>query len=318
MHTHSIERWQHSHAFLGERHERHERRTWIVVAITAAMMVGEIIGGHAFGSLALVADGWHMSTHAAALGIAGLAYLFARRHKEDARFTLGTGKFGDLAAFASAIILGMIAFAIAYEAILRLRAPVAIDFPEAIAIATLGLAVNLVSAWLLRDDHSHHHTHADHHREHADHNHHDHSHHRTDLNLRAAYVHVLADALTSVLAIAGLTAAWSLNWLWIDPAVALVGTVVILSWSFGLVRSAGSVLLDAVPDANLAGLIRKRIEIGGDKVSDLHLWQVGPGHAAVIVSVVSDAPQPPSAYKQRLDNIDGLSHVTVEVHPCEG
>jgi cation diffusion facilitator family transporter len=210
MHTHSTERWQHSHAFLGERHERHERRTWIVVALTAVMMVGEIVGGHAFGSLALVADGWHMSTHAAALGIAGLAYLFARRHKEDARFTLGTGKFGDLAAFASAIILGMIALAI--EAITRLQAPVSIAFPEAIAIATLGLAVNLVSAWLLRDDHdhAHHHEHADHRHEPAGHHHH---HVGADLNLRAAYVHVLADALTSVLAIAGLIAAWSLNWL---------------------------------------------------------------------------------------------------------
>lgn len=312
MHTHSIERWQHSHAFLGERHERHERRTWIVVALTAAMMVGEIAGGHVFGSLALVADGWHMATHAAALGIAGIAYLFARRHKEDARFSLGTGKFGDLAAFASAIILGMIALTIAYEAIARMRAPVPIDFPEAIAIATLGLAVNLASAWLLRDDRTDHHPHADHHHGAG------HHHHGADLNLRAAYVHVLADALTSVLAIAGLIAAWSLNWLWIDPAVALVGAGVILSWSFGLVRSAGAVLLDAVPDAHLAGLIRKRIEIGGDKVSDLHLWQVGPGHAAVIVSVVADEPQAPSVYKQRLDNIDGLSHVTVEVHPCEG
>jgi cation diffusion facilitator family transporter len=320
MHTHSMERWQHDHAFLGDRHDRHERRTWAVVALTAAMMVAEIIGGHAFGSMALVADGWHMSTHAAALGIAGLAYLFARRHKQDARFSLGTGKFGDLAAFASAIILGMIAVAIAYESVLRLRAPTPIDFPEAIAIAVIGLAVNLASAWLLRGEHGHGHAHGhahghDHGHAHADHHHHKHG---ADLNLRAAYVHVLADALTSVLAIVGLIAAWSLGWLWIDAAVALVGTVVILSWSIGLIRSAGAVLLDAVPDAKLAGLVRERMEIGGDKVSDLHLWQVGPGHAAVIVSVVSDAPQAPSVYKQRLRDVGGLSHVTVEVHRCEG
>ena len=318
MHTHSMERWQHSHTFLGERHDRHERRTWAVVALTAAMMVAEIIGGHVFGSMALVADGWHMSTHAAALGIAGIAYLFARRHKEDARFSLGTGKFGDLAAFSSAIILGMIAVAIAYESILRLRVPAPIDFPEAVAIATVGLIVNLASAWLLRGDHDHGHHHGHSHgHDHANADHH-HHHHGTDLNLRAAYVHVLADALTSLLAIAGLTAAWSLNWLWIDPAVALVGTVVILSWSIGLVRSSGSVLLDAVPDAKLAGLVRERIEVGGDKVSDLHLWQVGPGHAAVIVSVVSDDPQAPSVYKERLRGVSGLSHVTVEVHRCEG
>jgi cation diffusion facilitator family transporter len=316
MHSHTVSRWQHSHAFLGEGHQHHERRVWLVVGLTVAMMVGEIVGGAIFGSMALVADGWHMATHAAALGIAGLAYLFARRHLHDARFSLGTGKFGDLAAFASAIILGMIAFAIAYESIQRLMHPVAIRFTEAIAIAVLGLAVNLASAWLLRADHDHDHHHA---HEHSDHHGHEHSqHHHHDHNLRAAYVHVLADALTSVLAIGGLTAALLFGWPWIDPAVALVGTGVILSWSVGLIRSSGAILVDSIPDPKLAELIRQRIEVDGDKVADLHLWQVGPGHTAVIVAVVCDKPQSPSFYKQRLDDIPGLSHVTIEVHPCEG
>ena len=197
-----------------------------------------------------------------------------------------------------------------------------IRFAEAIPIAVLGLAVNLASAWLLRDGDHHHHGH-DH--GHGDGHHHEHDHadghphdHGADHNLRAAYVHVLADALTSMLAIAGLTAAWLLGWLWIDAVVALAGTLVILSWAAGLVRSAGAVLLDAVPDAMLAHLVRERIEVGGDRVSDLHIWQVGPGHAALMVSVVADAPQPPAVYKQRLRGVPGLSHVTVEVQPCDG
>jgi cation diffusion facilitator family transporter len=244
-----------------------------------------------------------MSTHASALAIAGFAYLFARRHVDDPRFSLGTGKFGDLAAFTSAIILAMIAFFVGYESILRLLHPVVIRFDEAIFIAGLGLGVNLVSAWLLRDDHHHEHS------EHSPH-HHDH-------NLKAAYVHVLADAITSILAITGLLAARSFGWVWIDPVVALVGMGVILSWAFGLVQTSGAALLDKVPDQRLISEIRKRIEIDGDKVSDLHLWRLGPGHLAVIVAIVSDAPQTPSAYKQRLGEIEGLSHVTIEVHRCE-
>ena len=312
MHTHSIAPWAHTHAFLGEHHDRHERRTWMVVTITAAMMVGEIVGGTMFGSLALVADGWHMATHVAALSIAGLAYLFARRHAQDARFSLGTGKFGDLAAFGSAIMLAMIALAIGYEAILRLTHPVVIHFEEAIAIAVLGLGVNLASAWLLRGDHDHDHDH-DHGHDHG-HDHPGHGHH--DANLRAAYVHVLADALTSVLAICGLFAAWTFRWTWIDPVVALVGMIVIGSWALGLIRSTGAVLLDTIPDARLATAIRERIEIGGDRLADLHVWRVGPAHTAVIASVVSDVPQAPSEYKRRLDDLRGLSHVTVEVNAC--
>jgi len=303
MHSHSTAPWQHTHAFLGDSHDHHARRTWLVVLLTAVMMVGEIVGGSIFGSMALVADGWHMSTHASALAIAGFAYLFARRHVDDPRFSLGTGKFGDLAAFTSAIILAMIAVFVGYESILRLLHPVVIRFDEAIFIAGLGLGVNLVSAWLLRDDHRHEHS--------------EHSHHHHDHNLKAAYVHVLADAVTSILAIAGLLAARSFGWVWIDPVVALVGMGVILSWALGLVRTSGAALLDKVPDQHLVSEIRKRIEIDGDKVSDLHLWRLGPGHLAVIVAIVSDAPQGPSAYKERLGEIEGLSHVTIEVHRCE-
>jgi cation diffusion facilitator family transporter len=315
MHSHSIAPWTHGHAFLGERHDQHARRTWSVVALTAAMMVAEITGGTLFGSIALVADGWHMATHVAALAIAGLAYLFARRHAADTRFSLGTGKFGELAAFGSAIILGMIALGIGYESILRLLHPVTIHFQEAIPIATLGLCVNLLSAWLLHEGHGHEHGHYHDDAHDAEHAHHHHAHDH-DTNLRAAYVHVLADAMTSVLAIIGLSAAWLFGWAFMDPLVGLVGTVVIASWAFGLLRTAGGVLLDTVPDGDLTRNIRQRMEIGGDRLTDLHVWQLGPGHSAVIASVVSDAPQAPEVYKQRLDGLAGLSHVTVEVNAC--
>ena len=323
MHTHSIEPWQHPHVFLGAKHYRHERRTWFVVALTAAMMVAEIVGGTIFGSIAVVADGWHMSTHAGALAIAALAYRFARRHAHDPRFTFGTGKMGELAAFCSAVILALIAAAIGYEALTRLYAPVVIHFREAIALAVVGLAVNLVSAWLLFDeDHHHHalahddHDHDDHDHEHS-HNLGQHHHHAHDSNIRAAYVHVLADALTSVLAIVALSCGFAFGWVWLDPLIALVGVGVILSWSFGLMRASGTVLLDMVPDRHLAGRIRKRLEVDGDRVSDLHLWRLGPGHAGLIAAVVSDRPQAPSFYKHRLEGIAGLSHVTIEVHACE-
>jgi cation diffusion facilitator family transporter len=303
MHAHSIEQWQHRHAFLGARHDRHERRTWFVVALTALMMVAEIVGGWWFGSMALVADGWHMSTHAGALAIAGFAYWFARKHAHDPRFTFGTGKLGELAAFASAIILAVVALIIGYESLQRLFGPIPIHFNEAIAIAVIGLAVNLVSAWLLREDHDHDHQE----------NHH-HGHH--DTNLRAAYVHVLADALTSVLAIVALLAARYFGWLWIDPAVGIIGATVVASWSIGLIRSAGMTLLDMVPDPSLSSRVKERLEVNGDRVSDLHIWRVGPGHSALVASVVSDAPKDAAIYKARLEGLAGLSHVTVEVHAC--
>jgi cation diffusion facilitator family transporter len=307
MHDHSLRSWQHEHVFLGEKHARHERRTWFVVALTSVMMVAEITGGTIFGSMALVADGWHMSTHAAALAIAALAYLFARRHAHDACFAFGTGKLGELAGFSSAIILALIALLIGYESVTRLMSPVSIYFGEAAAVAAVGLAVNVASAWLLfDDDHHHQHHHDD---DHAHHHHH-------DSNIRAAYVHVLADALISVLAIVALLTGRYLGWVWLDPVIGIVGALVILQWSIGLMRTAGSVLLDVVPDEKLSAAIRARLEIEGDRVADLHLWHLGPGHTGLIASIVSDKPKPPAAYKERLAPIEGLSHVTIEVNPC--
>lgn len=329
MHTHSLDHLTHSHAFLGERHDENERRTWIVVGLTLAMMTAEIAGGIWSGSLALVADGWHMSTHAAALAISAAAYRYARRHAADPRFAFGTGKLGELAAYTSAVVLAMIALLIGYESVERLLHPVPIAYGEAVAIAALGLAVNLASAWLLRDGHDHH-GHGHHHghaHDHDDHGHHHDAHNHVapvagaarDLNLRAAYVHVLADAATSVLAIAGLLLAWAFGWRFMDPLVGLVGTAVIASWAWGLLRDAGRVLVDALPEAGqVAAEVRERLERDGERVTDLHLWQVGPGHLACIVALVSDAPRPPSAYKARLADVPGLSHVTVEVEPCPG
>jgi cation diffusion facilitator family transporter len=307
MHSHSLDQWTHDHVFLGQRHERNERRTWFVVALTVAMMIGEITAGTLFGSMALLADGWHMATHAAALGIAALAYFFARQHATSARFSFGTGKFGDLAAFSSAIILGLIAVQIAYESATRLFHPVPIAFGEAIPIAVLGLVVNLASAWLLRDDHDHHHGHGHSHD----------AHHHDDNNLRAAYVHVLADAATSVLAIAALTVAMYAQWVWADPVVGIVGSLVIASWAYGLIRDSGAVLLDVVADQDLETVIRDRIETRGDRITDLHVWQVGPGHCAAVIAVVSDHPLPPATYKRRLGGLKRLCHITVEVERCQ-
>ena len=313
MHSHSLYRWTHYHVFLWSKHGRNERRTWLVVVLTAIMMVGEIVAGILSGSMALLADGWHMATHAAALGIAGLAYLFARRQARNDRFTFGTGKFGDLAAFASAVILAIVAIQIAFESIERLVNPVAIAYREAIAVAVLGLVVNLASAFLLQEEHDdHHHGHG-----HGDDHDHAHGHHRhRDNNLRAAYVHVVADAATSVLAIVALIAAAWLQWSWADPVVGLVGAMVIASWAVGLLRSSGSVLLDVNNAGKVERLIRQRLETRGDRITDLHLWQIGPGHRAAVIALVSDDPLPPSEYKRRLSGLHGLSHVTVEVELC--
>jgi cation diffusion facilitator family transporter len=286
-----------------------------VVVLTAATMVAEIVAGTIFGSMALVADGWHMSTHAAALAVAALAYRFARRHVHDPRFSFGTGKVGELAAFSSAIILALIALLIGYESLMRLWTPVPIQFDEATAVAVMGLAVNLASAWLLAGDH-HHHGHDHDHDRGEDHHHHEHHHHGGDTNIRAAYLHVLADALTSVLAVVALLAGRFYGWSWLDPVMGVVGALVIAQWSWGLIRTAGATLLDAVPDQKLVQSVRERLEVGEDRVTDLHLWRLGPGHAGLIVSVVSDAPQSPDVYKGRLAGIEGLSHVTVEVHAC--
>jgi cation diffusion facilitator family transporter len=319
MHSHSIEAFRHSHVFLGGAHERNERKTWIVIAICAAMMVAEIVGGLWFGSVALIADGLHMSTHAGALLIAAAAYTCSRRYANNASLAFGTGKLGDLAAFTSAIALAIIALLIGYESVERFIHPVPIAFDQAIPIAVLGLGVNLLSAFLLRDDHEHHHGH-----EHGHvHDHVDDDDHRTadfhrDHNLRAAFVHVMADAAVSVLVIVGLLAGRQFGWVWMDPLMGVIATIVILSWSWTLVRSAGAILLDACPDPALSRKIAARLEQRGDRVSDLHLWRIGPGHLAVIVSLVSDDPHPPGYYKERLSGLHGLSHVTIEVERCPG
>jgi cation diffusion facilitator family transporter len=302
----------HSHVFLGEGHDKNERRTWAVIVLCAVMMVAEIVGGLLFGSIALVADGLHMSTHASALLLAALAYRYARRHADDPRFSFGTGKLGDLAGFSSAIVLLMIAFLIGYEAIARLVAPVPISFNEAIPIAVLGLIVNIVSALLLSGGHDHGH---DHSHEHSHDHHHVHAHgnaHR-DNNMRAAVIHVLADAVVSVLVIAGLLLGRTFGWLFMDPLAGLVGAAVIASWSYGLIRDTGAILLDMNPDRGMAERVRATIERDGDRVEDLHLWRLGPGHLGAILSVVTTEPRDAGHYRRLLRHFRNLSHVTVEV-----
>ena len=295
----------HSHNFLGHAHDTHERRTRYVVVLTAAMMVIEIAAGWLTGSMALLADGLHMATHAGALGVAALAYAFARRHAEDRRFTFGTGKVGDLAGFASALVLALIALGIGVESFQRLFAPTQVAYAEALWIAVLGLGVNLASAWLLG---GHHHGHG------HDHIGHDHDHAHQDHNLRSAYFHVLADALTSVLAIAALLAGLYLGWRWMDAAMGIVGAAVIARWSWGLLRDTGAVLVDASPNTGLEAEIREAIEDADTRIVDLHVWRVGPGRYAAIVSLIADAPLAPAAYAARVTIHEELVHVTIEAH----
>jgi cation diffusion facilitator family transporter len=414
----------HDHVFLGRDHDKAERRTWAVIILCSVMMVAEIIGGALFGSLALIADGLHMSTHAGALLLAALAYSYARKYANDRNFTFGTGKFGDLAGFSSAIVLAMIALLIAYEAVSRLLNPIPISFNEAIPIAVLGLAVNVASAWLLSGGHHHGHSHGHSHGhdhdhgegprrielgtgaaeievfednvpprfrvtadrgvlleapdvtietirpdgsrqqfpfedrggylesrdeipephaflakvclvqqgqqydrelEFEEHDHHDHeaahgAHHR-DNNMRAAVIHVLADAAVSVLVIVGLLLARAFGWLWMDPLAGFIGALVIANWSFGLLRDTGSILLDRTPDPRMEERVRVVIESEGDQVTDLHLWRLGPGHLGAIVSVATSGAREAAHYRQRLARFADLSHVTVEVqhsHPANG
>lgn len=406
----------HGHVFLGADHEASERRTWAVIALCGAMMIAEIVGGLLFGSIALVADGLHMSTHAGALLLAALAYRYARNHANDRRFSFGTGKLGDLAGFTSAIILVMIALLIGYESALRLLRPVQIHFAEAIPIAFLGLAVNIGSAWILgRGSHHHHHHH--HHRHGGGHTH-DHGQaealqeitvggssfrleifedgvpprfrlHSTggapllvaevaiettrpdgtrqvfamadrgsflesmetipephafvaqvrrdgiacnpvafdeeqdsgtathrDNNMRAAIVHVAADAAVSVLVIVGLLLARSFGWLWMDPLAGIIGATVIASWSYVLIRATGAILLDMIPDQRLAADLRATVEAEGDRVKDLHLWRVGPGHVAAILSIETREARDAAFYRALFRRFRILSHVTVEVDPA--
>lgn len=410
---------RHSHVFLGAGHEGAERRTWWVIVLCGAMMALEIVGGFLFGSIALVADGLHMSTHAGALLLAALAYSYARKYAHDPRFTFGTGKLGDLAGFTSAIILAMIALLIGYEAVSRSFAPVPIDFREAIPIAVLGLAVNVASAWLLSRGGHHHHGHGHGHSHDQAGHEHGHDHHggeahriaaagetlllsvfedgvppvfrlhpetgpppaaggvmvetvrpdgtrqvfamrghggwlesvdsipephaftahvrvagedhavvfeehgnghkdahgaaHRDNNMRAAVVHVLADAAVSLLVIVGLVLARAFGWLWMDPLAGIVGAFVIASWSWGLVRDTGAILLDMVPDPRVADGVRQAVEAEGDQVADLHLWRLGPGHLGAILSVVTAQARGPEFYRARLTRFPALSHVTVEV-----
>ncbi len=319
MTEHSLAPWQRNHFFLASGHAKNARRTQWALVLTIVMMAAEIIAGTVFGSMALLADGWHMGSHAAALGIAAFAYHYAHRHADNAVYTFGTGKVGDLGGFASALILGVIAVMMAYESVERLMAPVPIAFNEAIAVAVLGLVINLITAWMLKDDHEHHHDHHDHsHEDGRDHAHEHHAHHQ-DHNLKAAYVHVLADALTSVLAIGALLAGlfWGLNWL--DPAIGIVGSIIIARWAWILLGSTGRILLDADPSAETTNAVRKAIESEADnRIADLHVWRLGPGHLAAVVTVVTHEPRPPAHYKSLLANIPNLSHVTVEVELCCG
>ena len=392
----------HSHVFLGVGHDKSGQKTWAVIWLCGAMMVAEIVGGWLFGSIALIADGLHMSTHAGALVLAALAYTYARKHSDNPSFSFGTGKFGDLAGFTSAIILAMIALLIGYESVSRLFDPVPIRFDEAIPIAVVGLAVNVASAWLLSGDHHHGHGHeaAEHDEIHyiatangamrlevfedgvpprfrlfvetgpsvslqsvriettrpdgtsqvfamvshddflesvdeipephefkvevtiggaaysANFEEHEHAHGsaHADNNMRAAVVHVIADAAVSVLVIVGLLLARTFGWLWMDPLAGIIGAFVIASWAFGLIRDTGAILLDMNPDKAMGEKLRQTLEANGDRVSDLHLWRLGPGHLGAVISIqTKDAARGQSYYRERLARFRSLSHLTVEV-----
>jgi cation diffusion facilitator family transporter len=301
--------WAHAHRFGTDVETVGERRTRWVVALTVTMMVAEIACGVAFGSMALLADGWHMGTHAAALGVAAFAYRYARRHASDPRYSFGTGKVGALGGFGSAVGLAVVALLVVGESAVRLASPRTIRYDQALAVAALGLLVNLASALLLRGGHDH---------EHGRHHEHDAGHpheHHQDHNLRGAYLHVLADALTSVLAIVALAAGKLLGWTWTDPVTGVAGGLLIARWSYGLLRDTSAVLLDAEISEERSGRIRALLEADGEtSVADLHMWRVGPAHLAAIVSVVTSSPRPPAHYRGLLAPQRDLVHVTIEVH----
>lgn len=305
MHSKEIARWQHNHNYNVENPQG-ERRTWLVIVITLAMMMIEVGAGYLFGSMALLADGWHMGTHAAALSITIFAYGYARKHADNPRYSFSTGKVGVLGGFASAVVLGVIALLMGGESTTRLYSPVPIQFNEAIGVAVLGLAVNLVCAVLLKAKYGNVHTH--HHEGH----HHDH-------NLRSAYIHILADALTSFLAIFALLMGKHLGWTWMDPVMGLVGAVVILRWSYGLLSDTSRILLDSEAAPELSEKIRASIEADSDNlVADLHVWQVSPHHHSIILTVVTHFPKEPDYYKLLIKDVIGMEdHVTVEVQGCK-
>lgn len=306
MHRQDLSPWTHDHRFESGREAGAEKRTRLVVALTLGMMIVEIVAGTLTNSMALLADGFHMSTHAAALGIAAYAYWYARRHADDRRYTFGTGKVGALAGFTSAIILAIVALGMVWESGSRLLETQTIAFDEALGVAVVGLLVNLASALILG--------HGDHH--HHDHDH-EHGHAHDDHNMRAAYLHVVTDALTSVLAIVALLAGRHLGWWWMDPLMGVVGAAVILVWARGLLLHAGAVLLDRNDNSHLEREIRDALETDdGERIADLHVWRIGPGHWAAVVSLVTDTPREPIHYKDRLAGVHELSHVTVEIQPC--
>ena len=308
MHIHTLQKWKHRHRYnIEDGHG--ERNTRRVIVLTLSMMIIEITAGYLFGSMALLADGWHMGTHAVALGITAFAYYYARRHSDNPNYSFGTGKVGVLGGFTSAVVLAVIALLIGVESIQRLVSPQPIRFNEAIAVAFVGLVVNVISAFLLQEKHDHHHGH-EHDHEHTD--------KFRDHNLRAAYFHVLADALTSVLAIIALFTGKAFGWIWMDPIMGIVGALIISRWAYGLLVDTGKVLLDRDVNPEAVEEIRSIIEADSDnRVSDLHVWRVGTHHLSAIVSIVTHFPKSPDHYKKLLADYDEIAHVTVEVNPCD-
>ena len=304
MHQNTLEHWQHSHQFSVEN-KKGEQRTLYVLLLTAVTMVVEIVAGRVYGSMALLADGWHMSTHVAAFLITIFAYSYSRKHAQNPAYAFGTGKVNVLGGFASAIALAVVALVMLVESAERIFSPQEIQFKEAILVATLGLLVNLISALLLKDDHH------DHHHHHDEHHHHDH-------NLRSAYLHVIADALTSLLAIIALLAGKYAGWNWLDPVMGIVGAVIITRWSYGLLQQTGPILLDASIDQEYQDAVQKTIEDDADnKVSDIHIWKVGANHYSAMIALVTHSPQTANYYKGLLKDFHKLSHVAIEVNACE-
>ena len=309
MHAHTLESLQHSHDF-SVKNEKGERRTQYVLMLTAVTMVVEIIAGSIYGSMALLADGWHMGTHVAAFMIAIFAYRYARKHARNPAYAFGTGKVNVLGGFASAVALAVVALVMLAESMQRLFDPHVIHFNEAITVATIGLLVNLVSAFLLKDDHGHGH---EHHHGHA----HTHTHTHRDHNLRAAYMHVLADALTSLLAIVALVSGKYFGWNWLDPVMGIVGAIIITRWSIGLLKQTSPILLDASIDEDYQSAVREALEKDSDnRISDLHIWKVSANHYAAIISLVTDFPNTTGHYKELLSDFHKLTHVTIEINVC--
>jgi len=308
MHIYTLEKWQHHHNF-SVNNERGEKQTQYVLVLTLVTMVVEIVAGTAYGSMALLADGWHMSTHVAAFLIAIFAYRYSRKHESNPEYTFGTGKVTVLGGFASAVALAVVALLMVIESLERIISPEAIHFNEAIIVAGIGLLINVISAFLLKDEHSHH----------GDHHHHDHQHgHYHDHNLKAAYVHVLADALTSLLALGALFAGKYLGWGWLDAAMGIVGAVIISRWSYSLLLQAGPILLDASIDEEYQQKVKKTIEADVDnRISDMHIWKVGVNQYAAIIALVTHYPQSAEHYKALLNDFQELTHVTIEVNACQ-